>query len=422
MSPPWNRIIAHADMDAFYAAVEQLDNPRLRGKPILIGPPSRRGVVLTASYEARPYGVGSAMPMVQALRQCPDALVVPPRFDRYQQVSATIMRVFGDFSPHVQAISLDEAFIDLSGSVLIFGPPIRMAEQIKKAVKEATGGLTVSVGVAASKYVAKVASAHQKPDGLTLVPEGTAREWLAPLPVGRLWGVGPKTEARMHALGYTTIGQIGNASIDQLQNELGSLGRRFHRLANAEDPRRVERRYKQRSMGSQRALSVDAADHDEIVSHLRRSAHRIARRLRAKGWRARGVRVRLRTSTFRSLTRQCTLAEPTDVADTLLAAGVRLLSRFDDPGPYRLVGMATFDFSSAKTPQQLSLLDVQPHRRKLEVTLDTLSQRYGSGAVVRANDLTRNTVFEGTPNLDFVDDIADRADAEKAVEDNLDLE
>ncbi|MGI9292767.1 MAG: DNA polymerase Y family protein, partial [Pseudomonadales bacterium] len=271
-------------------------------------------------------------------------------------------------------------------------------------------------GIAASKYVAKVASAHQKPDGLTIVPEGSARAWLAPLPVACLWGAGPKTQARLHALGYTTIGEIGRASIDQLQNQLGSLGRRFHQLANAEDPREVEGRRKHRSMGSERTLEVDVVDHDDIVSHLRRCAHRVARRLRTKGWHASGVRVRLKTSTFRSLTRQCKLAEPTDVADTLLAAGIELLNRFDHPGPYRLVGMATFDFSTVQTPQQLSLLDNEPQRRQLEVTLDALSQRYGDGIVVRAKDLSRNTVIDATPNLDFAADTSADTDIDAVVE------
>lgn len=405
MISSWTRIIAHADMDAFYAAVEQLDRPELRGKPVLVGPPSGRGVVLTASYEARRYGVGSAMPMVNALRQCPQALVIPPRFERYTEISATIMEVFEDFSPQVEAISLDEAFIDLSGSERIFGDPQAMGQQIKAAVKAATGGLTISVGIAANKYVAKVASAHQKPDGLTIVPTDQARRWLAPLSVARLWGAGPKIQARLQTLGYATIGDLGATPVEQLEQQLGHLGRRFHALANAEDPRTVEGRRAHRSMGSERTLSKDVSDRDDIVMHLRRSAHRIGRRLRAKGWHASGVRVRLKTTTFRLLTRQCALAEPTDVADTLLATAVKLLDRFSHKGPYRLVGLATFDFVTAHTPQQLSLLDVTPERRRLEVVIDELSERFGDGIVIRAKDLNRGTVIDATPNLDFIQTI-----------------
>ena len=197
-------------MDAFYAAIEQLDDPSLRGRPLLVGPPSSRGVVLTASYEARPYGVGSAMPMAKARRLCPKAVIVPPRFDRYQEVSATIMNVFSDFSPDVEALSLDEAFLDMTGSEQLFGDPQSIGRRLKTAIREATG-LTASVGLSATKYVAKVASACQKPDGLTVVPPEDAKAWLAPLSVSWLWGAGPKTQARLHQIGMHTIGDVARA-------------------------------------------------------------------------------------------------------------------------------------------------------------------------------------------------------------------
>lgn len=398
----WSRIIAHADMDAFYASVEQLDRPELRGQPLLIGPPSGRGVVLTASYEARPYKVGSAMPMVEALRKCPHAVIVPPRFERYTEVSATIMDVFADFSPSIEAISLDEAFIDLSGSEPLFGSPEQIGQKIKDAVFEATGGLTISVGVSSTKYVAKVASAYEKPDGLTIVPGEHARAWLSPLPISRLWGAGPKTQKRLNEMGYQLIGDIAKATPEVLEQQLGSLGQRFHQLANAQDPRSVEGRRANRSMGSERTLASDIGKRSEIVSHLRRSAHRIARRLRHKGWQAGGVRVRLKTADFHLLTRQCTLAEPSDVAEELLAAAEVLLDRFTHKGPFRLVGMAAHNLVVAQQPQQMSLLDDTPDRRRLEVTIDQLSERFGDGVVVRAKDLNVTTVIDATPNLDFM--------------------
>jgi len=199
-------------MDALYAAVEQLDDPALRGRPILVGSSSNRGVVLTASYEARPYGVGSAMPMARAKRLCPKALMIPPRFDRYQEISRTIMRVFSDFSPEVETLSLDEAFLDMTGSERLFGDPQSIGRRLKDAVREATHGLTASVGVSATKYVAKVASARRKPDGLAVVPPDQAKAWLAPLPICWLWGAGPKTEVRLHQMGLQTIGDV--AAID----------------------------------------------------------------------------------------------------------------------------------------------------------------------------------------------------------------
>ena len=206
------RIIVHADMDAFYASIEQRDRPELRGKPLLVGPPSGRGVVLTASYEARPFNVGSAMPMLEARRRCPQAVIVPPRFEHYRAVSKTIMATLREFSGVVEALSLDEAFIDMSGAERFFGAAPEMGRKIKEAVKEATGGLTISVGISATKYVAKVASGYCKPDGLTVVPGESAQQWLAPLPVAKLWGAGRKTQARLHAAGYETIGQIAVAS------------------------------------------------------------------------------------------------------------------------------------------------------------------------------------------------------------------
>ena len=235
----WDRIVAHADMDSFYAAVEQLDDPALRGRPVLVGPDSGRGVVLTASYEARPFGVGSAMSMAQARRLCPEAVIVPPRFKRYQALSKIIMAVFSDFSPIVEPLSLDEAFLEMTGAEGLFGDPEDMGRRVKAAVREATGGLAVSVGLSGTKYVAKVASDFSKPDGLTVVPPASAREWLAPLPVSKLWGAGRKTQARLETFGFRTIGDIADADPAFLVDRLGKMGAHFFSLAHAKDPRRV---------------------------------------------------------------------------------------------------------------------------------------------------------------------------------------
>lgn len=385
-------------MDAFYAAVEQFDHPELRGKPVLIGPRSRRGVVLTASYEARPFRVGSAMPMALALERCPQAIVVPPRFDRYAAVSSQIMAVFRDFSPDVEALSLDEAFLDMSGSEHLFGTPREMGQEIRDAVRAATG-LEVSVGVATSKYVAKVASGQCKPRGLLVVPADEAMSWLAPLPVARLWGAGPKTQARLTAAGYHRIGDIASESVEVLIARFGSQGRHFHDLAHARDPRRVEGGRRERSLGSERTLARDILDPAEIASHLQRSADRIARRLRHKGLLAGGVRVRLKTTRFKLLSRQCTLSEPTDIAGVLYAAGVELLDQFAGLGPFRLVGMAAHTLTETAEPTQLDLLD-NGSRRKLETTLDALAARFGEGAVRRARDLTASTVLDTVPDPD----------------------
>ncbi len=398
----WPRIVIHADMDAFYAAVEQLDDPSLRGKPVLVGPRSHRGVVLTASYEARPFGVGSAMPVAEARRRCPKAIMVEPRFDRYQEISEKVMDVFADFSPSVEALSLDEAFLEMTGAEHIFGPPQTMGRKIKDAVREATH-LDISVGVSGTKYVAKVASAHEKPDGLTVVPQDQAVDWLAPLPITRLWGVGKKTAPKLQALGMRTIGDIAATDENYLVNHLGSAGSHFFKLANATDPRVVLRGRAAKSIGSDRTLSRDVSRRDEIEMHLRRAADRIARRVRAKNYVAGGIRVRLKTSKFEMLTRQRQLATPADTADAFLAIGRQLLDEFDHPGPFRLVGMTAFALSWRDQPLQLDMFEA-PERRDLETAIDELIDRFGRDVVMRARDLNHSGSVSGNGvNLDFLD-------------------
>jgi len=397
----WSKVVVHADLDCFYAAVEQLDDPSLRGKPVIVGPKSGRGVVLTASYEARPFGVHSAMPMARAIRMCPEGIIVPPRFSRYTELSRRVMDTFADFSPDVEAISLDEAFLDMSGAEGIFGDPIKIGRDLRDAVRERTG-LVVSVGVSGTKYVAKVASDYGKPDGLLVVPQERARDFLEPLPVSRLWGAGPKTTEKLNDLGYYTIGQIAYTDPEQLESELGRAGRHFWHLARAEDPRRVHTGRRAQSIGSERTLATDVRDPVLIKRYLRQSADNIGGRLRKKAMCARGVRVKLKTHRFVNMTRQALLPEPTDVGDVLYAAAVQLLDRFDLSQPFRLVGMATFDFSRKDDPVQLDLFAKSAKRRALEHAMDAASERFGTGVVRRAEELS-NGVRVGL-NLDFLDD------------------
>lgn len=407
----WPRVIAHADMDAFYAAVEQLDDPALRGRPLLVGPLSSRGVVLTASYEARPFGVGSAMPMVHARRLCPQALVVPPRFERYSEVSATIMRLFGDFSPDVEALSLDEAFLDMTGSERLFGSPAAIGRKIKDAVREATGGLTASVGVSGTKYVAKVASGYRKPDGLTVVAPAEARAWLATLPVGNLWGAGKKTAARLEGLGYRTIGDVAAADPRKLERALGKLGMRFHALARGEDFRGVESARRARSLSCERTLNVDVAARHDIEAHLRAAADTVARRLRRRALTAGGVRVKLKRTDFQILTRQRTLRAPSDVAAELFAAARTLLDEIAAQGPFRLVGLAAYEIASAADEEQLGLPIDSRRTRALETAVDSVVERFGAGAVQRAADLINDRGLGLAANLDFLGE--GDADAER---------
>lgn len=397
----WPAIIAHADMDAFYAAVEQLDDPKLRGRPVLVGPRSGRGVVLTASYEARPFGVGSAMPMARALERCPHAVVVPPRFERYEAVSRRLMAVLADFSPKVEAVSLDEAFVDMSGAEHLFGPPEVMAQRLRAAIREATG-LPASVGISGTKYVAKVASGLAKPNGVQVVPPAQAAEWLAPLPVARLWGAGPVAQQRLQKAGFDCIGDLTRATPEQLQ-ALGSLGAHFLALARGEDPRPVARRRVARSMGSDRTLTRDISDRREIARHLARAADRLGRRLRRKQYLAHGVRIRLKTADFKLLSRQRHVL-PTDAAGDLLAAALELLDKFPHAGPFRLVGLAAFDLEHVGRPVQLGLFDDSARQRRLEAVLDAVAERFGEGAVRRARDVTGTLLSPATVNLDFVDE------------------
>jgi DNA polymerase-4 len=398
-------VIVHADMDAFYAAIEQLDDPSLRGRPLLIGPNSVRGVVLTASYEARPFGVGSAMPMARARRLCPDALIVPPRFERYQEVSKIIMSLFADFSPRVEALSLDEAFLDMTGAERLFGSPESIGRKLKAAVREATGGLTASVGISGTKYVAKVASGHAKPDGLTIVPPADAKAWLAPQPVGNLWGAGPKTVARLTDLGLATIGDVAASDAEWLVQSLGELGRRFRALSWGEDWREVARTHESRGLSSERTLSVDIAARPEIEAHLRAAAETVAQRLRRRGLLARGVRMKLKRSDFRIITRQQSLGSPTDVAADLFAVAVALLAALDDPGPFRLVGLGAYELAERCFEPQLGLpLDGSGRARRLETTIDRLASRFGAGVVQRASELVADRGVGIASNLDFLDE------------------
>jgi DNA polymerase-4 len=341
--------------------------------------------------------------MVQARRLCPDALIVSPRFKRYQELSSIIMAVFSDFSPIVEPLSLDEAFLEMTGSEGLFGEPKNMGRQLKEAVKSATQGLTVSVGISDTKYVAKVASGFAKPDGLTIVPPTTACKWLAPLPVSKLWGAGQKTQALFAKMGLKTIGDVANSNPSLLVKQLGNAGSHFYSLSRGEDFRKVDNQHTAKSIGSEHTLDRDTRNPREIKSYLRRSADAIARRLRNKGLIAAGVRVKLKTSGFQILTRQEHFDEPTDIADVLYRKANVLLSAFQHSGPFRLVGVTVFALRPTKGPLQLSLLNRDGRNRRLESTLDKIAERFGEDAVHRAGDPKTALGADLVANLDFLD-------------------
>ncbi|MFL5424882.1 MAG: DNA polymerase IV [Myxococcales bacterium] len=381
MTPPGRKIL-HVDMDAFYASVEQRDDPRLRGKPLAVGGSARRGVVLAASYEARPFGVRSAMPMARALRLCPHLLVVPPHFDRYAEASEKVFEIFHEFTPEVEGLSLDEAFLDITRSIALFGPAEEQAAKIKARIRERLG-LTASVGIAEVKFAAKVASDLRKPDGLVVVPEGGVQEFLAPLPVSRLWGVGPKTEKVVVDLGLRTIGDVARADEAWLTRELGSLGPWLLALARGIDPRPVEPDREAKSIGAEETFEDDLSGED-LHPFLHGQSLRVAARLRRAGLRARVVHLKVKSSTFRITTRQRTLREPTNDG-AILYDVVRELLGHVPPGLVRLTGV-----HASGLVAQLPLPDGQADRRsRLNASLDKIHERFGDDAVLTA-DLISN--------------------------------
>lgn len=382
----WPRVILHADMDAFFAAVEQRDRPELRGRPVVVGGTGSRGVVSTASYEARPYGVHSAMPMHEARRLCPGAVFLRPDFARYSAASDLVMEVFAGFSPLVEPLSLDEAFLDMAGCEGLSGPPAEMGRRVKESIRRATGGLTASVGVAPCKFVAKVASDFKKPDGFTVVPPGEVAAFLAPLPVSRLWGVGPKTLPLFERLDLRTLSDVAGADPDLLARHFKEAAAHFQRLARGEDDRAVEPGRETKSCGAEVTLEEDISGERAILPHLRRAASRVARHLRREGLLARGVRVKLKTSSFQLVTRQSPLPAPTDSERELYAAAAALLPDFDLSLAYRLVGMTAFQLSSFPGQPGLFGEEARERERRIDRTLDSLRSRFGDGAVRWGDD------------------------------------
>ncbi|MGC6416671.1 MAG: DNA polymerase IV [Bradymonadia bacterium] len=351
----WERVIVHADMDAFYASVEELDNPALRNKPLAVGGSTQRGVVATSNYHARQFGVRSATPMATALRRCPQLTIVRPRMERYKEISRIVMEVFKTFTGLVEPLSLDEAFLDMTTAVSAFPTPEHMGHAIQRAVFDATGGLTVSVGVATTKLVAKIASDFQKPNGLTVVFPEQVVDFLRPLPVSHLWGVGPKAVKRLHMLELKTIGDIANAS-DAVLGQLGPTGQSYRRLARGIDLRPVRQRRRSKSVGWERTLEEDLPLGDALRRECRIATDGMTERLKKRGLRTLGIRLKLKTSDFQIFTRQAMLNQPEQDAQLLFDVVLRLLDQVPSTGPFRLVGVTAFSLLSESDGQQLALL------------------------------------------------------------------
>lgn len=386
--------ILHVDMDAFYASVEQHDDPVLAGRPVAVGAPTGRGVVAAASYEARAFGVRSAMPMVRARRLCPDLVVVRPRFDRYHEVSARLMRILRDVTPLVEPLSLDEAFLDVAGSVRLFGDPPTIAAHVRTRVREELG-LPCSVGVGPTKSVAKLLSGLAKPDGMLHWPAGEVVARLRPLPVSMLWGSGPRTTERLVEHGLATVGDVADTDVRLLRRLVGeALGEQLHALAQGIDPRHVQPEHEARSVSAETTFDMDVDDPVTLERRLQRLATGVARRLREQGLAARTVTVKVRFADHRDVTRSRTLERPSDRTYELVAAGRELLRALRlERARVRLIGFRLSGLGAPDAVTQLALLDDAgtgavpegqvPGERweAIDRAADAIAARYGRPAV-----------------------------------------
>jgi DNA polymerase IV len=387
--PPATRAIAHVDMDAFYAAVEQRDRPELRGRPVIVGAdPRGRGVVSACSYEARVFGVRSAMPISRAYRLCPHGIYLPVDMGKYARVSTEIMAILASFSPLVEPVSVDEAFVDLTGTQTLWGPAREAVRRIKARIREETG-LTASAGLAVNKFVAKVASDLEKPDGLVVVEPGREAEFLAPLPIERLWGVGKATARELQMLGVTTIGRLQGLAPAVLTARLGPHGAGLLALAFGRDGRPVEPFSPPKSMGAERTFEQDCRDLARLEETLRGQAERVARELRAEGLAACRVTLKLRWADFRTLTRSHT-GDPTQDGLEIYRRAAVLLGRERLIQPVRLIGVSASTFR-VEAHGQLSLLDPAAVRReRLGRAVDRITARFGRSAIMPARLLGRD--------------------------------
>jgi len=377
------RAITHVDMDAFYAAIEQRDRPELRGLPVIVGAsPTGRGVVSATSYEARRFGVRSAMPIGRAARLCPHAAFLPVDMRKYQRVSVQVMGILVDFSPLVEPVSVDEAFVDLSGTESLFGSPLAAVRLIKARILAETG-LTASAGLAANKFVAKVASELEKPDGLVVVAAGDEARFLGALPIERLWGVGRVMAKALGDLGFTRIGQLQRAPRAALARRFGRHGEALHDLAFGRDDRSVEPYGVPKSIGAEETFGVDCTNPEQLKTTLRAHAERVAAELREGGFSAGRVTLKLRLAPFETHTRSVT-EEPTQDGLELYRRALALLERDRVTRPVRLIGLSASRLGPSGQGQ-LDLLDPAALRReRLARVVDRLTARFGAGTVIPA--------------------------------------
>jgi DNA polymerase-4 len=374
----------HVDMDAFFAACELTRRPELRGKPVIVGG-GDRGVVLAATYEARAFGVHSALPMRQAMALCPRAVVVPPDHRLYSEVSHSVMGMMKEITPIVEPLSIDEAFLDVSGARRRLGPPTVIGAQLRARVQQ-THGVTCSVGIAQNKFLAKLASTHAKPDGLLLVPKDASVPFVRTLPVGALWGVGEKTATTLHRWGITTVAELADTDLTILQGAIGRVaGAHLHNLAWARDPRPVVVSTSEKSISNETTFHEDVFDIRVLEGRLLALCDQVAGRLRSHGWVSRTIAIKVRTSDFHTVSRSRTLPEPTDVAQVVFRAVRELFGAVDTRGlPVRLVGVRAEGLVKREGHAEQITLDeaINPSgEREAEIALDSVRQKFGRKSI-----------------------------------------
>ncbi len=383
----------HLDMDAFFAAVEQLDFPQYRGKPVIVGADPKggtgRGVVATANYEARKYGVHSALPISQAYQRCPHAIYLRGRYRRYSEISAQVIDILKEFSPVIEKISIDEAFLDITKSLALFGCAEKIGRQIKKRINDDLG-LVASVGIAPNKFLAKVASDLEKPDGFVVVKEGEEKEFLKPLPISRLWGVGKTTEAALKQMDIETIGQIADMSEQDLNRRFGKWGNALWRLSNGIDHRTVQPWETQKSISQERTFDEDTGDEEVIHKTLFGLAESLSRLMRKSKLKGRTITLKIRLEDFSTFTRRKTLSDFVDSTQILKGVAIGLYKKFNKKGmKIRLLGIGVSQLNSV-SGEQLGLFDQQaPLDARMTQLLDSLQDKYGEDAVKRASLLDK---------------------------------
>ncbi|MCA9440163.1 MAG: DNA polymerase IV [Candidatus Omnitrophica bacterium] len=382
--------ILHVDMDAFFAAVEVLDNPDLAGKPLLVGGMGKRGVVSTASYEARKFGCHSAQPMSVALRKCPDAIVVPPRGERYREFSEQVFKIFSDYTPLVEPISVDEAFLDLHGTERLFGTAPQVAAEIKKRIHQETR-LTGSVGVAPNKFLAKLSSDLEKPDGLTIMDEAMFETVFPKLPISKIWGLGRSTLKHFEGVGVRTMGDLRKLSKEWLVKRFGVSGEAFYNLCRGIDDRRVTPDHFAKSIGQEQTFHEDIPDPLTVRHYLLGEVEQVGYRLRKNGLKAKKVTVKIRYGDFETITRGITLARPTDSTHDLWEAAKELFDHWADSSfrPVRLIGATSSQFDDEDAQMEM-FPDLSAEKRRLmEKGADAILERFGKNAIRRGASIKR---------------------------------